>query len=229
MDSIEANDVNRGLRANPMARLSRPTVCTERTERVAWRYASVRPIDVRARSQAIGRDDRRGPPLGAASPLLALDVRRTRIAPLPASGVSSPQATDVLRGSRGAPAASARTYWHCDPFNDVDAASPDRGPAFASSATLDGRTPGRSTSRLHEVTLSKADELVTRPGRSRRHGWYMRATDSNLDENFARHDQRRADGRTWSSWTRHGRPITGARAPRQLASCQRRDCPRPVG
>lgn len=168
MAPIEAKDVNRGLRATLWAAL-RAHGFTERTERVAWRYASD-AIDV-VEVQAVGRFSEQ-----VGCPPLSLSVFVAAYPPY------LPEAQVIGDLSSAIPTHAGRLrphYWHCDPFN-VSMRKTVAQPWFRSfSRPADQRKP--LAFRLHEEALRK---LTSRAVHDLPEVWYMRDDGSNLDDNL---------------------------------------------
>ncbi len=159
--TIESRDLNRRLRATLWPALKAHGF-TERTERVAWRYAGD-DIDV-VELQAVGQNAE-----ATGCPPLSLSVY---VATYPR----------FLERDDGIPLRDGRLrphYWHCDPFRvamEKTLAQPWFRPF---SERRDNRT--LSSFRLHRDALKR---LIDPKVHDRADIWYMRDDGSNLNENL---------------------------------------------
>jgi hypothetical protein len=168
MATIEAKDVNRGLRGTLWPALNAHGF-TERTERVAWRYASG-AIDV-VEVQAVGRYSEQ-----VGCPPLSLSVIVAAYPPyLPEAQLVGDLASAIpTRGGRLRP-----HYWHCDPFR-MSLQKTVSQPWFRSfSRPAHERRP--MSFRIHDEALRR---LTSREAHDRPDVWYMRDDGSNLDDNL---------------------------------------------
>ena len=168
MAQIEARDVNRALRGTLWPALKAHGF-TERTERVAWRYASesINVVEV----QAVGRYSEQ-----VGCPPLSLSVFVAAYPPyLPEAQLVGDLASSIpTRAGRLRP-----HYWHCDPFSRSMEKTVSQ-PWFRSfSRPADQRRP--LAFRLHEEALRR---LTSRAAHDLPDVWYMRDDGSNLDDNL---------------------------------------------
>ncbi len=159
--TIDAKDLNRALRAT-LWRALKAHGFTDRTERVAWRYAGD-DIDV-VELQAVGQNAEAVgcPPLSLSAHVAGFPRFLERNDQIP------------LRNGRLRP-----HYWHCDPFRrSMEKALVQ--PWFRPfSEPRDNRMS--SSFRLHRDALKR---LVNPIVHDRADIWYMRDDGSNLEENL---------------------------------------------